>query len=444
MTYKETLDYMFNQLPMFQRIGAAAYNKDLTRTIQFCEALGNPHNTFQSIHIGGTNGKGSTAHFMASVLQEYGLKTAVYCSPHYVDFRERMKINGHYIPQEYVVDFIGKNRELIEGLHLSFFEMTVGMAFQWFADQKVDIAVIEVGMGGRLDSTNVITPLLSVITNVSFDHTQFLGNTIREIAAEKAGIIKKHVPVVIGETHPESAPVFIDKACGSHAQIVFADQIYEITEVPGGAWEKSSSYYRIQRNGQVAFEKLELNSTGDYQKKNLATVLAAIDLLCNQAGLIVRKEKCITDGLRKVSKNTSFIGRWQYIRNKPLVICDSAHNEAGFRYLAEQIGKSSFRQLRFVFGTVSDKDMNKVMPYLPEKSQYYISGLSIPRGMDIDVLSSHFEEYRLSYKKYENICDAYLAALSESGDDDLILIGGSIFAVADFLTFYNENIESGE
>ncbi len=439
MTYKETLDYMFNQLPMFQRIGASAYNKDLSRTIQFCEALGNPQNTFRSIHVGGTNGKGSTTHFLASILQECGLKTAIYCSPHYVDFRERIKINGVYIPQHYVVEFIERNLHLIEKLHLSFFEMTVGMAFQWFADQKVDIAVIEVGMGGRLDSTNIISPVLSVITNVSFDHVQFLGNSINEIASEKAGIIKNNTPVIVGETHQDSASVFIDKASDCLAPIFFADQTFYLEEVEGGSWESSNTYYRVFKNKELLFEKLELNSTGDYQKKNLATVLAAVDILRTQIQCLLPIEECLVQGLRKVGQNTSFIGRWQYIGSKPLIICDSAHNEAGFQYLAEQIHKRSFRRIRFVFGTVSDKDMSKVMPYLSDKSDYYIAGLSIPRGMDVDLLATHFNKFNLQHKKFDKVYDAFQAALLDSDGDDLILIGGSIFTVADFLTLYKEN-----
>lgn len=439
MTYKETIDYMFNQLPMFQRVGASAFNKDLTKTIQFCEALGNPQDKFRSIHIGGTNGKGSTTHFLASILQECGLKTAIYCSPHYVDFRERMKINGEYISQEYVVEFIAKHRNLIEKLHLSFFEMTVGMAFQWYADQKVDIAVIEVGMGGRFDSTNVITPILSVITNVSFDHMQFLGDTIEKIANEKAGIIKKNIPVVIGETHPESAPVFVNTASEQTAPIYFADQIYQLEEVEGGSWENSNSFYKIFKNDQPVYDQLELNSTGDYQKKNLATVLSAMDRLFDHIETSLPIETCIVVGLKNIAQNTSFIGRWQHVASNPMVICDSAHNEAGFQYLADQIKKRNFNRIRFVFGTVSDKDMTKVMPYLSDHTEYYLTGISVPRGMNVQILATHFQAYNLQHTIFNTVFDAFQAALAESSQDDLILVGGSIFTVADFLTFYDKN-----
>ncbi|MCC6413128.1 MAG: bifunctional folylpolyglutamate synthase/dihydrofolate synthase, partial [Saprospiraceae bacterium] len=318
MTYQETLDYLFSRLPMYQRIGAAAYKKDLTNTLALLEHLGNPHQHFPSVHLAGTNGKGSTSHMLAAICQSAGLKTGLYISPHYKDFRERIKINGVYIPRRRVVSFVEKNRDIIEQIQPSFFELCVAMAFDHFAKEKVDVAIVETGLGGRLDSTNVITPLLSVITNISFDHMDMLGNTLPLIAGEKAGIIKPGVPVVIGETHPESAPVFRQKAGETGSDIVFADANYRVEP-------RENGNYRVFFKNKIQFERLAVDAGGPYQQHNIATMLQAAEDLKN---ILPITEQNITDGLANLSAYTRFMGRWQFIGKQPDILCDSAHNEA--------------------------------------------------------------------------------------------------------------------
>lgn len=426
MTYQETLDFMFSQLPMYHRIGAAAYKADIQPTIDMMTALGNPENHFKSIHVAGTNGKGSVSHFLASILQEAGYKVGLYTSPHLVDFRERIRINGEMIPQSVVVDFVDHHRDMFNRLHLSFFEMTVGMAFDYFAKEKVDIAVIEVGMGGRLDSTNVITPELSIITNIGLDHTQFLGDTLEKIAAEKAGIIKEAVPVVIGETQIETAPVFMKTAADRKAPITFADQHYVVDDI---------SRYT---------EEL----TGEYQRKNIATVLEAVEVLRKTTDLEL-SAAAVRQGISHVVTNTHLHGRWQKIGEKPLTICETAHNEPGIRAmipkLAEILSHSatqplSHSHLHLVYGCVNDKDFRHILQLLhSELTAYglqitwYFSQPGVPRRLPVADLVSAAKELGIDGDGYEHVKEAIVAAQKNAGPDDLVLVTGSIFLVADAL-----------
>ena len=417
MNYQETLDYMFSQLPMYHRIGAAAYKADIQPTIDMMEALGNPELKFKSIHVAGTNGKGSVSHFLASILQEAGYKVGLYTSPHLVDFRERIRINGEMIPQQEVVDFVGRNRQLFADLKLSFFEMTVGMAFDYFAQEKVDIAVVEVGMGGRLDSTNVILPELSVITNIGLDHTQFLGDTLEKIAVEKAGIIKEGVPVVVGETQPETEPVFRRIATERFAPITFADQHYVVDDI---------SRYT---------EEL----TGEYQKKNIATVLEAVEVL-NSCSRFSISNSQLQRGLSRVVTNTHLHGRWQTIGTEPLTICETAHNEPGIRAMMDKLKSMDFKQLHLVYGCVNDKDFRSILQLLVAQFtssnfqfSFYFTQPSVPRRLPVADLQAAAGEMGIEGPGYGNVKEAIAAARKVAGHDDLVLVTGSIFLVADAL-----------
>ena len=417
MNYQETLDYMFSQLPMYHRIGAAAYKADIQPTIDMMEALGNPELKFKSIHVAGTNGKGSVSHFLASILQEAGYKVGLYTSPHLVDFRERIRINGEMIPQQEVVDFVERNRQLFADLKLSFFEMTVGMAFDYFAQEKVDIAVVEVGMGGRLDSTNVILPELSVITNIGLDHTQFLGDTLEKIAVEKAGIIKEGVPVVVGETQPETEPVFRRIATEHFAPITFADQHYVVEDI---------SRYT---------EEL----TGEYQKKNIATVLEAVEVL-NSCSRFTISNSQLQRGLSRVVTNTHLHGRWQTIGTEPLTICETAHNEPGIRAMMDKLKSMDFKRLHLVYGCVNDKDFRSILHLLVAQFtssnfqfSFYFTQPSVPRRLPVADLQAAAGEMGIEGPEYGNVKEAIAAARKVAGHDDLVLVTGSIFLVADAL-----------
>ena len=417
MNYQETLDYMFSQLPMYHRIGAAAYKADIQPTIDMMEALGNPELKFKSIHVAGTNGKGSVSHFLASILQEAGYKVGLYTSPHLVDFRERIRINGEMIPQQEVVDFVERNRQLFADLKLSFFEMTVGMAFDYFAQEKVDIAVVEVGMGGRLDSTNVILPELSVITNIGLDHTQFLGDTLEKIAVEKAGIIKEGVPVGLGETQPETEPVFRRIAIEHFAPITFADQHYVVDDI---------SRYT---------EEL----TGEYQKKNIATVLEAVEVL-NSCSRFSISNSQLQRGLSRVVTNTHLHGRWQTIGTEPLTICETAHNEPGIRAMMDKLKSMDFKRLHLVYGCVNDKDFRSILHLLVAQFtnsnfqfSFYFTQPSVPRRLPVADLQAAAGEMGIEGPGYGNVKEAIAAARKVAGHDDLVLVTGSIFLVADAL-----------
>lgn len=404
MTYEETTQWMFARLPMYQQQGASAYKKDLTNTLLLAKHLGNPERKLKTIHVAGTNGKGSVSSMLASVLREAGYKVGLYTSPHLKDFRERIKINGQDIPEEFVTRFIDDNKTFFEEHQLSFFEMTVGLAFNYFVKQEIDVAVIETGMGGRLDSTNIITPLLSVITNIGMDHMQFLGSTEEAIAAEKAGIIKPGVPVVIGEYTSATKPVFLQKAleCGSPVYFA-ADEVSEV--YPSGLH-------------------------GDYQKHNCRTVLKATTVL--QQHLPVTEE-AIKKGLLNVAANTGLKGRWQQINDNPAAIADTAHNSHGLNAVMAQVVEQDYKTLRIVLGMVNDKDLAGILPLFPKKAVYYFCRPDVPRGLDAASLKASAQNYGLTGTVYNSVKEAYAAALSEADTNDFIYIGGSTFVVAEII-----------
>jgi dihydrofolate synthase/folylpolyglutamate synthase len=404
MTYKETTDWMFSQLPMFQMQGASAYKKDLTNTHLLVKQLNHPEKKFKSIHVAGTNGKGSTSSMIASILQEAGYKVGLYTSPHLKDFRERIRINGEMISEEFVVEFIAQNKSFFEENQLSFFEMTVGLAFDYFAKEAVDVAVIEVGMGGRLDSTNIITPLVAVITNIGFDHVQFLGDTLAKIAFEKAGIIKKKIPVVIGEYNDETKLVFVAKSKIENAPIYFA-----------------------QDNPEVTFDCALL---GDYQDYNKKTVLQAIQVLQSEFQIATKHIKL---GLKNVIQNTGLIGRWQILSQKPFVVCDTAHNSHGLIIVLHQVQKHDFDTLHIVLGVVNDKDLDSILPLFPKDAIYYFCKPNVPRGLDAPILQEIAFDFGLKGKVFDSVSEAYQSAMKSAKATDFIYIGGSTFVVAEIV-----------
>jgi len=424
--FKSTLDYLYTQLPMFQRVGNVAFKKDLTNIRKLCKALGNPQKSFKSIHIAGTNGKGSTAHLLSSVLQSAGYKTGLYTSPHYKDFRERIKIDGQLCSKRFIIDFKKEHQKLFEEIKPSFFEITVAMAFEFFKQEEVDIAIIETGLGGRLDSTNIIRPVLSIITNISFDHQQFLGNTLKSIAKEKAGIIKKDIPAIIGEEQKEVKAIFKQIAKKKNTSISFANRAYKAT------LKKTTldhSFYEVSKNGKVFYKDLAVNLHGDFQHKNLVTVLKAIDKLPD----FDIKEQAIKKGLKKLKTLTYYIGRWQILSKQPMVICDSAHNEAGLKMVKKALIKIPYIRLHFVYGTVNDKKLSKVLSLLPKDANFYFAKANIPRGLDAEQLKKIAIEHGLNGKAYASVKSAYQAAKRSAGPKDLIFVGGSIFVVAEVL-----------
>ncbi len=430
MNYVQTVDYMTKALPMYHRIGAAAYKADIKNTVQLMSLLGNPEKKFKSIHVAGTNGKGSVCHMLASILQEAGYKVGLYTSPHLVDFRERIRVNGEMIIRGNVVDFVQNYRCAIEGIGLSFFEMTVGLAFDYFAQQQVDVAVVEVGMGGRLDSTNVITPDLSVITNIGLDHTQFLGDTLTKIASEKAGIIKADVPVVIGETHADTAGVFEAKAMQLGSPIDFADKRYKI-DIKSD--DGNMITFDVEKLGQKVFGPLQCPLTGAYQQKNIATVFQSLEILRILGYKI--SDANIADGLYNVVKNTGLHGRWQVVKKKPLTICETAHNADGIRSMLTKLGTMKYERLRVVYGCVNDKDFGSILAMLPKEAEYYFTRPSVERGLDVEVLQTAAQENGLSGKTYSDVGAALSAATADASPKDLILVTGSIFLVADCLSW---------
>jgi dihydrofolate synthase/folylpolyglutamate synthase len=424
MNYAQTLEYLFTQLPMFSRVGAAAYNPDLTNTIRLCEALGNPQHQFKSIHIAGTNGKGSTSHMLASILQTAGYKTGLYTSPHLVDFRERIKIDGIYCSKEFVIEFTQKIKPLIASIQPSFFEITVAMAFSYFAEQKVDIAVIEVGLGGRLDSTNIITPEVSIITNIGLDHTQFLGDTIPQIASEKAGIIKKDVPCIVSEYTEETKPVF--DAAAIHTSLAYGSELFTILDI-----KYAHDYLGVQvLNKQTdGIQTYQLDLNGSYQAKNLQGVLGAVSILQTKGWQITNQH--ILDGLIHVKKNTGLYGRWQMIGTNPTTVVDVAHNVAGIQTLLAQIKLVNHQQLHIVFGMVKDKDIDSVLALLPTQATYYFTQAQIERAIDATELQQKAERHDLKGNAYQTVNAAIAAAQKQAHATDLIVVCGSVFLVGE-------------
>ncbi|MCK9220041.1 MAG: bifunctional folylpolyglutamate synthase/dihydrofolate synthase [Bacteroidales bacterium] len=431
MSYQETIDYLFSQLPMYHRVGAAAYKANLDNTVALCNLLNNPHHSFKTIHVTGTNGKGSVSHMLASILQTAGFRTGLYTSPHLKDFRERIRVNGKMIVRSYVSQFVEKHHSEFEKIQPSFFEMAVGLAFQYFKDQQVDIAVIEVGLGGRLDSTNVIQPEVSVITNVSFDHMQFLGDTLQKIAMEKAGIIKPGVPVIIGETQEEIRDLFIRQAKLLHSPIFFADQLFSISKFDLHEKIPGRSVLDVNHNGTVCFKRLISPLAGLYQKKNIVTVLAVCELL-NQSGYEL-SNPIIRKGIQDVIKNTKLAGRWQVLNRHPLTICDTGHNEGGLTEVLAQIAQTPHRKLHFVFGVVNDKYLPPILTMLPKTARYYFCKPDIPRGLEVKELASKAHAAGLTGKCYSSVKEALMAAKKEADNEDMIYIGGSTFVVAEVI-----------
>ncbi|MCX6258742.1 MAG: bifunctional folylpolyglutamate synthase/dihydrofolate synthase [Bacteroidia bacterium] len=428
MTYLETLNYLFSQLPMYQRVGVAAYKSDLKNTVYLDRLLNYPHRKFRSIHVAGTNGKGSVSHFLAAILQSAGYKTGLYTSPHLTDFRERIKINGIKISEDYIIKFVEDNIYEFKQINPSFFEMTVALSFDYFANNKVDVAVIETGLGGRLDSTNIITPVLSVITNIGLDHTDLLGDSIDKIAFEKAGIIKPEVPVVIGESQPGADEVFIRKTKEVNADIYFAGQSFSFKEKIATPEALSLD---ILKDGLLIYPELQSGLAGIYQKKNILTVLQAVHLLMESGFRI--EDKSVYEGIAHVVEMTGLFGRWQILGNQPLTVCDTGHNEAGIRLVIQQIETLKYKKLHIIIGFVNDKNVDKIFELLPQNAEYYFTRANIPRAMDEKILEQKAAAYHLKGKSYPGISGAYQAAKIAADKDDFIFIGGSTFVVAEVL-----------
>ncbi len=428
MNYQEAIDFMFSSLPMYQRIGKAAYKSNLDNTLALDDYFGHPHKSFKTIHVAGTNGKGSVSHSLAAILQKAGYKTGLYTSPHLVDFRERIRVDGEMISEDYVCNFINDNQEVIDKIKPSFFEMSVALAFNYFKDMNVDVAVIEVGMGGRLDSTNIITPEISIITNIGFDHTQFLGNTLAQIAGEKAGIIKNEIPVIIGETHPETKDVFTAKANEKHSPILFADRETKVRKT------KTSENYEYAEYKIDEQTTLKFDLFGEYQTKNLSTILTAVKQLQN-VGFDINQAN-ISDALCNVKKLTGLHGRWEFVSKLPITICDTGHNFDGLTYVTTQLKNIKCDKLHIVLGFVNDKEVEKVMPLFPTEATYYFTQAEIPRAMPVSEVKSYAEKFGLLGEIFENVPSAYESAKKNALDNDVIFIGGSTFVVGDFFKYF--------
>jgi len=426
MNYQETLDYMFTQLPMYQRTGKAAYKANLDTTLALDDYFNHPHTKFKTVHVAGTNGKGSVSHSVASVLQETGLKVGLYTSPHLRDFRERIKINGEFITENAVIDFIQNHKKKFEELHPSFFEMTVAMAFDYFEKEKVDIAVVEVGLGGRLDSTNIITPLCSVITNISKDHTAFLGTELVDIAREKAGIIKKDIPVIVGKKQSEVADLFCEIAAERDTELFFAEDIYTLLSANAQKESQELKYSSLIQNYKI---ELSCDLLGQYQQDNIRTAICTCEELVKLGVKI--KQNDLKNGLENIVKNTGLLGRWQILQDNPKVICDTGHNVAGIREILEQIERTEYRKLSFVFGMVDDKNIEEVLSLMPKEATYYFTKASIPRALDENVLKEQAKKHDLLGNTYASVSEALENAIKNSSVEDLIFVGGSTFVVAE-------------
>jgi dihydrofolate synthase / folylpolyglutamate synthase len=434
--YTSALEYLYRQLPMFHRVGKAAYKTGLENAYRLDEYLNHPHMKYPTIHVSGTNGKGSVCHMLAAVLQQAGYRVGLHTSPHLVDFRERIKVNGKPCSKQYVVDFIRKHRDFIEAISPSFFEVSVFMAFDYFARQEVDVAIVEVGLGGRLDTTNIINPLVSVITSIGMDHMDFLGDTLEKIAAEKAGIIKPGVPVVIGETLPDTEPVFTHVAKEKNAPLFFADKAYSIDY----SLQTTDGFqvFNVKREGKAWMPSLKNELLGHYQRRNTITLLETIDQLRKTGFAIAPID--VYEGLKKISRLTGFMGRWQIVEHKPPVILDSAHNADGMREVLLQLRQSVFAKLRMVISFVSDKDVNAILCQLPEEATYYFTRSSVPRAMDENELKVRAAAFGLKGNSYKGIIEALDAAKSDAGENDLILVTGSMFLLADYLSLQKKHV----
>ena len=429
MNYKTTLEYLYALLPAYHRIGKAAYKNNLDNTLALDDYFGHPHQKYLTIHIAGTNGKGSLSHMIASVLMESGYRTGLYTSPHLKDFRERIKVDGNMIPKGEVTAFVKEHRKIIESLQPSFFELTAAMAFYYFSRISCDVAVIETGMGGRLDSTNIITPVISVITNIGHDHMDLLGGTLEKVAAEKAGIIKQNIPVVIGESLQETRDVFINSAIRTLSEIYFADKNYKC--ILGDSLGKTGERDFMMR---IRAEKRDITGIiplgGDYQAKNLQTLFQVCKCIRKSFDLT---ERSILLGIRNVITNTGLMGRWQVLSNKPFVICDTGHNKEGLEYVIRQIGLIKANEVHFVIGFVSDKDLSLILPLFPDNAQYYFTRASVPRALDEKILKKEASRFDLKGDCFPSVKIAYEAALKNASPDDLVFIGGSTFVVAEVL-----------
>lgn len=432
MNYQQTLDYLYSQLPMFHRIGKAAYKADLNNSLALAQYLGNPEKKFRSIHIAGTNGKGSVAHMLASVFQEAGYKTGLCTSPHLKDFRERFRINGIMMPREFLIEFVDNHKPFFEKLQLSFFEMTIAMTFDYFAKEKVDIAIIETGLGGRLDSTNIITPELSVITNIGLDHTNLLGETLEAIAFEKAGIIKNSVPVIVGKTRAGARKVIAEKAHECDSEIYFAEEEYAVINT-SKVFDDNIPLLRFSLKGKGERRELLSSLTGTYQHENICTVASAIDVINKQTDFRI-SENSFRNGLKNAVSNTGIAGRWQVLSQNPTVICDTGHNLDGIRKVLENISGIVYNKLHFVLGMMADKDVSEILEILPQKDTvYYYCKPEVPRGLDADILLGYAAAKGLTGKSCQSVTDAYQSALKAAGKNDLVFIGGSSFVVAEVL-----------
>ncbi len=428
MNYSQTLAYLYSRLPMFTRVGATAFKKDLDNTIAFCTALDHPQNKYKTIHIGGTNGKGSTSHMLAAILQKAGYKTGLYTSPHLKDFRERIRVNGKMVSKRFVINFVKQQQKLINEIEPSFFEATVAMAFSYFEQEQVDVAVIEVGLGGRLDSTNIIHPDLSIITNISLDHTNMLGDTYSQIAFEKAGIIKPNTPVVIGERHPETDPVFTKKATEQKANLIFAEDQLHVSNT-----KKKSNLLEldVDQENKVLFKRLHLDLTGSYQLKNILTVIEGVQAL-RKIGYHIPDE-AIYQALKHVKKLTGLQGRWQTLSLKPLVICDTGHNKAGISEVLQNINQTPYKKLHMVIGMVKDKDINAVLALLPKNAIYYFCQPQLERALPANELAEQAANHQLAGKVFDTVEKALTNAKDSASNEDLIFVGGSTFVVAEIL-----------
>jgi len=434
MTFKETIEYLYSQLPMFHHIGKAAYKANLDNITKLAESLGNPQHKFKSIHIAGTNGKGSVSHMLASILQEAGFKTGLFTSPHLLDFRERMRINGKMISEEFIIDFVKDKKHLLDTIKPSFFEMTTAMAFDYFAKENIEIAVLETGLGGRLDATNIVNPIVSAITNISYDHTDILGETLELIAGEKAGIIKPNVPVIIGESSSETRQVFITKARENNSKLIFAEEAYSL--------ENSSVSYpdyqtiNLKKSGKQKSIQYKIDLLGNYQTKNLITVLTILDEIRN-AGININ-EKAEFAGLERTVKNTGLMGRWQILGNNPIIIADTGHNVEGLKAVIKQLKKLPCKKLLIVYGMVKDKDVRKALSVLPKNAIYFFTKAAIPRALNEQILLQEGKMMYLTGKSFPTVKEALNAARSQAQSEDCIYIGGSTFMVGEAIMEFSK------